>query len=39
MSTDEAIWKIVWRFLKKLKRVAKEVTILLVGMYPDKTII
>ena len=34
----EAVWKIVWRFLRKLKiELPYNLAILLLGIYPDKT--
>ena len=36
----EALWKIVWRFLRKLKlELPYDPAISLLGIYPDKTII
>ena len=36
----QPLWKTVWRFLKRLKiELSYDPAILLLGMYPDKTII
>ena len=36
----EPLWKTVWRFLKKLKtELLYDLPTLLLGIYPDKTII
>ena len=36
----QALWKTVWRFLKKLKiELPYDSAILLLGIYPEKTII
>ena len=36
----QPLWRIVWRFLKKLKMESPyELDIPLLGMYPDKTIV
>ena len=36
----QPLWRIVWRFLKKLKmELPYELDIPLLGMYPDKTIV
>ena len=36
----QPLWRIVWRFLKKLKiELPYDTAILLLGIYPEKTII